>query len=122
MGCGMTWEVVTVRHFDKWFHQQTSAMQEDILAIMLILSEYGPSLGRPYVDTVKMSDYSNMKELRIQHQGNPVRAFFAFDPTRKAVVLCAGVKTGVNQKQFYQQMIRNADAEFRQYLHNLENK
>ena len=42
---------------------------------MLILSEFAPQLGRPYVDTVKDSTFQNMKELRVQHHGLPIRAF-----------------------------------------------
>ena len=35
-----------------------------------------------------------MKELRVQHRGKPLRAFFAFDPLRQAIVLCIGDKGG----------------------------
>ena len=62
--------------------------------------------------------YPNMKELRIQHKGKPLRAFFAFDPLRQAIVLCAGDKS--NDKQFYERMIKIADAEFTDYLQSLE--
>ena len=55
------WEVETTDTFDKWFNHQTQALKEDVLAIMHILSEYGPQLGRPWVDTVKNSHYANMK-------------------------------------------------------------
>lgn len=57
-----------------------------------------------------------MKELRIQYAGSPIRAFIAFDPERRAVVLCAGDKTGLNEKKFYKDMIKLADAEFRNHL------
>lgn len=110
------WDVETTERFDEWFYQQTLALKEDVLAAMHILAEYGPQPGRPYVDTVKASTYPNMKELRIQHAGTPVRAFFAFDPSRKAIVLCAGDKTGRLEKQFYKEMIKLADAEFCQHL------
>ena len=61
-----------------------------------------------------------MKELRVQHAGNPIRAFFAFDPTRRAILLCADYKTGVNENRFYKDMIKLADAEFRKHLAKLE--
>lgn len=77
-------------------------------------------MGRPFADTVKGSKYPNMKELRIQHQGDPVRAFFAFDPERNGIVLCAGDKTGLNEKQFYKDMIKIADKEFSKHLHSLK--
>ena len=54
-----------------------------MLAARVILSEYGPQLGRPFADTVDDSDFPNMKELRVQHQGKPIRTFFAFDPSRR---------------------------------------
>ncbi|MEG1210420.1 MAG: type II toxin-antitoxin system RelE/ParE family toxin [Leclercia sp.] len=114
------WEVETTDMFDEWFNHQTLALKEDVLAVMHILSEYGPRPGRPWVDTVNASHYANMKELRIQHAGNPVRAFFAFDPGRKAIILCAGNKTGKVEKRFYKQMISIADAEFSKYLASKE--
>ncbi|AYA42515.1 type II toxin-antitoxin system RelE/ParE family toxin [Xenorhabdus nematophila] len=49
-----------------------------------------------------------------------IRAFFAFDPERQAVVFCAGNKAGKNQKSFYRDMIKVADEQFRIHLNNLE--
>ena len=71
------------------------------------------------VDTINASEFKNMKELRIQHRGEPIRAFFAFDPRRLAIVLCAGNKGG-NEKRFYKQLIPIADREFSKYLSSLE--
>ncbi|MFJ3459409.1 type II toxin-antitoxin system RelE/ParE family toxin [Scandinavium goeteborgense] len=110
------WEVETTEVFDDWFKAQDSSLQIDMLSAMHLLEEFGPQLGRPYVDTVNDSDYANMKELRVQHAGNPIRAFFAFDPKRKAIVLCAGDKTGLNEKRFYKDMIKLADKQFSKHL------
>lgn len=110
------WHVETTGIFDEWFEAQTQALKEDLLAAMQILSEYGPQLGRPFADTVKGSVFPNMKELRVQHQGSPIRAFFAFDPSRCGIVLCAGDKTGLNEKKFYKEMIKLADAEYRKHV------
>jgi hypothetical protein len=41
-----------------------------------------------------------MKELRVQHRGISDQAFFVFDPSRRGIVLCAGDKTGLNEKRF----------------------
>jgi hypothetical protein len=35
------------------------------------LREFGPNLGRPRVDTVKGSKFTNMKEMRVQYLGDP---------------------------------------------------
>jgi len=114
------WEVITTELFVTWFKQQSPALKENTLAILKILREEGPRLGRPFADTVKGSQHPNMKELRIQHQGEPVRAFFAFDPKRNGIVLYAGGKTGLNEKQFYKGMIRIADKEFSKHLNSLK--
>jgi hypothetical protein len=58
-----------------------------------------------------------MKELRIQSRVDPIRAFFAFDPTRTGVVLCAG-----NERRFYDEMLPVADREFTNWLNTLKEK
>jgi hypothetical protein len=84
--------------------------KEAILKSLLILQEIGPSLGRPYVDTINESKHKNMKELRIQNRQRLFRILFAFDPDRKAILLIGGDKRG--DKRFYQKMIPIADALF----------
>ncbi|MEI6775941.1 MAG: type II toxin-antitoxin system RelE/ParE family toxin [Chloroflexales bacterium] len=49
-----------------------------------LLARFGPSLGRPQVDTLKGAKLMHLKELRVQHQGAPWRVLFAFDPKRQA--------------------------------------
>ncbi|WP_437609752.1 type II toxin-antitoxin system RelE/ParE family toxin [Erwinia sp. V71] len=114
------WEIITTGCFDEWFLAQQTALRESVYEAMGILERYGPQLGRPWVDTLNGSAFANMKELRIQHAGEPIRALFAFDPKRRAIVLCAGDKTGCNEKRFYSDMIRLADSEYRQHLAQLE--
>ncbi|MDX7998268.1 type II toxin-antitoxin system RelE/ParE family toxin [Xenorhabdus sp. Reich] len=114
------WEITTTELFDQWFEEQPDELQEDVLAAMNILELKGPMLGRPLVDTLNGSQYPNMKELRIQHHGDPIRVFSAFDPVRNAIILCAGNKAGKNQKLFYKEMINIADEQFKIHLENLE--
>lgn len=85
-----------------------------------LLMNNGPNLGRPHVDTVNGSKHSNMKELRTQHQGKPIRTFFAFDPRRAAILLIGGDKTG--KKRFYQEMIPLADRLYDEHLQQLSNE
>jgi hypothetical protein len=89
----------------------------NVLAGLIMLREKGPQLPRPYADTLEGSKIPNMKELRIQSKGKPLRAFFAFDPLRQAVVLCAGNKAG--DKRFYTRMIPIAEAEYQKHLDKL---
>ena len=113
------WEVSTTDRFDEWFEKRDDTDRANILAGMILVQEKGPSLSRPYADTIVGSKFSNMKELRVQSKGKPLRAFFAFDPKRKAVLLCAGDKTG-DEKRFYKTMIPLADKEYQLHLNQLE--
>ena len=88
--------------------------QADIVEAAQVLKTYGPQLGRPHVDTVYDSRHSNMKELRVQSKGRPLRIFFAFDPNRQAVLLVGGNKQG--DKRFYKRMIAKADDLYDEYL------
>jgi hypothetical protein len=82
--------------------------------VLDILEAQGASLSRPHVDTIKGSTFSNMKELRVQHDGNPYRLLFAFDPQRQAVLLLGGNKRG--DKRWYDVNIPIADRRFAEYL------
>jgi len=115
------WTVITTDIFDEWYNNLDDTDRVNVLAGMLLLREKGPALSRPYTDTVAGSKFPNMKELRIQSKGKPLRAFFAFDPERKAVILCAGNKSG-KEKRFYKHMIKLADKEYGSHLDNLEKK
>lgn len=94
--------------------------KEAIFKNLLILKNIGPSLGRPYVDSVKQSKHKNMKELRVQHKKRLFRIFFAFDPSRKAILLIGGDKRG--DKRFYQRLIPIADKLYEKHLHKKEEK
>nr|WP_248004812.1 type II toxin-antitoxin system RelE/ParE family toxin [Serratia surfactantfaciens] len=118
---GPVWEIKTTDVFDNWFSSLNDAERAAVLAALMVLREKGPGLSRPYADTVKGSCYCNMKELRIQSRGEPLRAFFAFDPYRVGMVLCAGNKAG-NEKRFYDRMLQIADREFTNWLNTLKEK
>ncbi|HAT5005083.1 TPA: diaminopimelate decarboxylase [Serratia marcescens] len=115
------WEIKTTDAFDHWFRSLSDADRACVLAALMVLREKGPGLPRPYADTVKGSRYSNMKELRIQSRSEPLRAFFAFDPYRVGMVLCAGNKAG-DEKRFYDRMLQIADREFTNWLNTLKEK
>jgi hypothetical protein len=68
------------------------------------------------------SSYANMKELRFDAADGVWRVAFAFDPKRRAIVLVAGDKAGVNQKRFYRQLVARADTRFKGHLAALKKK
>ncbi|ORM74812.1 addiction module toxin RelE [Pantoea wallisii] len=114
------WEIMFSSHFKEWLLIQEINLKKRLASALLNLEHYGPLLPRPYADTVHGSRYHNMKELRLQHAGRPIRIFYAFDAARKAIVLCAGDKRG--DKQFYQRMIALADQIFTQHLAQTEER
>ncbi|EOD6687553.1 type II toxin-antitoxin system RelE/ParE family toxin [Salmonella enterica subsp. enterica serovar Cerro] len=115
------WTIKTTDTFDNWFTSLNDTDRASVLSALLVLREKGPGLSRPYADTIRGSRYSNMKELRVQSRGDPIRAFFAFDPARTGIVLCAGNKVG-NEKRFYDEMLPVADREFTNWLNILKEK
>jgi hypothetical protein len=61
-----------------------------------------------------------MKELRFDAGGGVWRFAFAFDPKRKAIVLCGGDKSGGSEKRFYKDLLRKADARFTAHVARLK--
>lgn len=115
------WGINTTDTFDAWYENLDDTDRANVLASMLVLQSQGPMLSRPHADTVNGSAFSNMKELRVQSKGRPLRAFFAFDPERRGILLCAGNKAG-NEKRFYEEMIPIADREYTAHLEALKRK
>lgn len=112
----MTW---IVNYHSEYFIElsaETEVLQDAVFALATVLQIRGPQLGRPYVDTLSGSSFPNMKELRITLPDGEWRIAFAFDPKRKAVLLVGGSKSGVNERKFYQKLIRIADTRFTKYL------
>lgn len=115
------YHVETTDEFEAWFDEQSLVVKKRMLENLKLLEQYGRQLARPYADTLYGSKFSNMKELRVQVGGDPYRAFYAFDPIRQAIVLCAGNKVG-NEKQFYKEMIPLADELYQRHLDKLANQ
>ena len=116
----MKWAVLLHDAFDAEFNDLPEAVQDEILAHMGLLKQFGPTLGRPRVDTLKGSRHANMKELRFDAADGVWRVAFAFDPKRRAILLVGGNKSGGSEKRFYRQLIKKADARFDEHVTRLE--
>ena len=104
------------REFDE-LHED---VRTEILALARLLEQFGPQLKRPRADTLNGSRHANMKELRFGAADGEWRVAFAFDTKRKAILLVAGDKSGVSEKQFYRELIRKADGRFDAHLARLK--
>ena len=118
----MGWAAYFHPKFKAEFDELSEAVQDEFLASLVPLREYGPSLGRPEVDTLSNSRYANMKELRFRANGGVWRVAFAFDPRRNAILLVAGDKSGASEKKFYRRLIEKADKRYKEHLDNLNPK
>ena len=113
------WAVEMADEFEPEFDALHEDVRTEILALSLILEQFGPRLGRPRVDTLNGSRHANMKELRFGAADGEWRVAFAFDPKRRAILLVAGDKSGGSGKRFYRELIRKADERFDAHLARL---
>lgn len=110
------WSIRMCPEFVVEFEALDQDVQDELLAQLHLLACYGPALGRPRVDTLSGSRYSNMKELRFNASGGVWRVAFAFDPVRCGLLLVAGNKAGVSERRFYRALIERADERFDRHL------
>jgi hypothetical protein len=115
----MSWEVIFFEAFDAEFEAMPETVQDEFYALARMLERFGPQLGRPQVDTLKGSQFANMKELRFTAEDGVWRFAFAFDPTRSAIVLVGGDKSGGSEKRFYRQFLKKADKRYAVHLEQL---
>ena len=115
----MGWVVDIADEFEPEFDALSEDVRTEILALSRLLQQFGPRLGRPWVDTLNDSRHRNMKELRFHTADGQWRVAFAFDTKRRAVLLAAGDKSGGSEKRFYRRLIRKADDRFDAHLARL---
>lgn len=116
------WEIIYAPEFQPEYDGFDPGVQDELAAHLIVLKQEGPRLGRPLVDTLKGSTYSNMKELRFSIGRQAWRFAFAFDPRRRAIVLVGGDKAGRDQRRFYQRLIALADGRLHAHLARLKKR
>ena len=115
----MSWKVEFHDEFVPEFRSLHKRVQDEAYTIANLLEQFGPQLGRPWVDRLKGSRHTNMKEMRFSAADGEWRIAFAFDPKRRAVLLVAGDKSGGSARRFYRALIRRADERFDRHLARL---
>ncbi len=108
----MAWDVQFHPELAAEFTAMAEAVQDELLAHAGLLAEFGPTLGRPAVDTLKGSAVANLKELRFTADDGVWRVALAFDRNRIAVLLAAGDKSGKRggaERRFYKALIALAE-------------
>lgn len=116
MGDEDEWEIYQTDEVATWMadlRRNDPRAAERVEAAVDVLSEYGPTLGRPLVDTLTASTIANLKELRPRQ--TTIRVLFVFDPWRSAILLIAGDKAG-QWKAWYERAIPLAEELYSVYL------
>jgi hypothetical protein len=110
----VAWDVEFTDEFQDWWNALTEEQQDDVALSVRHLIEFGPALGFPHSSKVTTSRYPQMRELRTQSAGKPLRTLYAFDPRRSAILLIGGEKTG--DDRWYEKLVPAADRIFERHL------
>ena len=113
------WTVEFATEFEPEFDHLPEPVQDELLAQAVVLEAFGPTAGRPRVDTLAGSRHANLKELRFDANGGVWRVAFAFDPRRRAILLVAGDKSGISERRFYRRLLRLAEQRLDAHLARL---
>lgn len=114
----MSCEVEFTGEFEEWWNDLSEEEQDSVDSYVMALMNAGTSLGYPYSSGIKGSKHSHMRELRVQHKGEPYRVFYAFDPRRTAILLIGGCKTG--DDNWYGKFVPIADRLYDEHLVELK--
>jgi len=116
------WPIDYTPEYEEWFSLQEEENKMAINAKVILISEFGPSLGRPYVDTIHGSKCKNLKELRVKYKNAVFRILFLFNKKRICWLLIGGDKKGKNEEDFYTKIIKQAEDLLEKYPEILEEK
>ena len=118
----MNWDVVFHPEFESEYSDLNEEVQDLLIEEIMFILHDGPQARRPRVDTLKGSKYSKMKELRFSGAGGEWRFAFAFDPERRAIMLCGGDKSHGAESRFYNKLIKIADERLKRWEEKTKNE
>jgi hypothetical protein len=113
----MPCEVEYTDEFEAWWNELTEDEQDSVAAKVQLLEQLGPQLPFPHSSSIRSSRHSHIRELRIQHQGDPYRVLYAFDPRRIAILLTGGCKVG--DDRWYETLVPIADDLYDEHLRDI---
>jgi len=110
------WEIEGADQFWAWYNTLTEPEFSAVNRAIDTLASVGPGIRRPLTGHIKSSRHKNMRELVVPY-GN-LRALFAFDPRRTAILLLGGAKTD-RWDEWYDENVPRADDLYDAYLTEL---
>lgn len=106
-------EVIADDVFTSWYYALDDRDRGAVYRAVGALEQAGTTLGFPLSSALQGTAYP-LRELRVQSGGRPLRVFYAFDPSRQAVLLLGGDKTG--DGRFYETFVPRAERIWEAYL------
>lgn len=93
----MKWEVEFTEEFSEWWNSLMEEEKISVDASVTLLEYFGTQLKFPHSTHIEgTKKVKHLRELRVQHKGQPFRILYAFDPRRTAILLIGGNKRGDN--------------------------
>ena len=114
----MVWEIEVTDEFKDWWIGLSQPEQASVGVTIRLLADFGPNLMFPHSSKLMSSRHAAMRELRVQHQGRPIRILYIFDPRRVAILLLGGNKTG--DDRWYERNVPLADRIYDDLLREIE--
>jgi hypothetical protein len=114
----MAWVVEFTDEFEEWWDTLSADEQDSVEVAVILLEDRGPQLPYPYSSSIETSRQGHMRELRVQHRGEPYRVLYAFDPRRVAILLIGGSKAG--DDRWYERFVPKADDLYDEHLEELK--
>ena len=102
----------------EWWDTLSISEQESVSASVELLMGLGPALPFPQSSGIVSSRHGNMRKLRVQSGGKPLRVFYACDPRHTAILLIGGDKTG--DDRFCDEFVPHADRLYGEHLKKIE--
>ncbi|HIE0125176.1 TPA: type II toxin-antitoxin system RelE/ParE family toxin [Stenotrophomonas maltophilia] len=129
----MAWAINVTDDAKEFLDGLTADERVEVFASIRLLGQLGPALRRPTSGTLRDSELSKLKELRIPFERKQFRIIYAFDSEQNAILLVGGDKVPLGEKRWYPKYIAKAkalyaaheaeiDARHRQATHNLRGK
>ena len=106
-------EVLATDEFRDWYLGLSDTEADSVTISVERLEQLGVALPYPHSSEIRGSGHA-LRELRVAAGHSPLRALYAFDPRRNAVLLLGGSKAG--SKRFYRDFVPRAEAIWEHYL------
>ncbi|HHA2383357.1 TPA: type II toxin-antitoxin system RelE/ParE family toxin [Stenotrophomonas maltophilia] len=104
----MSWTINVTTDAKEFLDGLTADEKVEVFATIKLLREVGPALRRPTSGTLRDSELSNLKELRIRFERKQFRIIYAFDSEQNAILLVGGDKVPLGEKLWYPKYIARA--------------